>query len=104
MLVAKHLSRSIGGCRSTYPALSDLVSGRSVRVLYAPLATFLPAALPVPSRNTLPDNAIPLSALPGVLAGQSEWRTPVRAAPAPAHGPAGYRGLRRAGARQTQRM
>jgi len=73
MLIARaflghqHLA-SIGGYKSTDPALSDLGCDRSVRGLYAHPAIFLRASPPVPSRNILRARAIPLSAVPEVEA------------------------------------
>ena len=78
----------IGGCKSTDPALSDLGCDHSVRVLYAHPAIFLPASLPVPSRNILRARAIPLCAVPEMeaLPDRSEKNLPVPAVSAPGHG------------------
>jgi len=77
----------IEGYKSTDPALSDLGYGRSVRVLYAHPAIFLPASPPVPSRNILRARAIPLEAAVAVaLQGRSEQNHPATAVSAPGHG------------------
>jgi len=73
----------IEGYKSTDPALSDLGCGRSVRVLFAPPAIFLPASLPSPSRNILRARANPLGVAVEALQGRSEQkiRAPVVSEP-----------------------